>query len=61
MFLYCFEEKLRNKLIADGQDLLYEGVNEKGQFWVFTLSDNLDFSLEDYEVGSYIITKKMMF
>lgn len=61
MFLYCFEEKLRNKLIADGQDLLYEGTNEKGEFWVFALSDNLDFSLEDYEVGSYMITKKMMF
>lgn len=61
MFLYCFDYELRNKLLADGQTLLHESTNEKGVYWVFELSDNLDFSLEDYEVTSYMITKKMMF
>lgn len=61
MFLYCFDDDLRNRLIKDGHRLIYQGNNEKGEFWCFEMQGIFEFSEKDKEGNNYTLSKRMSF
>ena len=61
MFIYCFDDDLRNRLIKDQHRLVYEGSNEKGNFWCFEMKGQFEFSESDKEGQTYIYSKRMTF
>lgn len=60
MFIYVTNDKLVNELIKEGNTLIYNGNNEKGEFWCFEVSGNFDFS-SYFEAQDYTFSKKMFF
>lgn len=61
MFLYCFDNELRNRLIAEQHELISSGTNEKGSFWVFELIGNFNFTEQDKQNESFIFSKRLTF
>lgn len=59
MFIYVFDEKLRNELIKDQHKFISEGCNEKGHFWIFEIQGAFDFST--YSENKYLFSKKLFF
>lgn len=56
MFIYCFDDNLKDKLIKNGLKLFKE--DENGAVFVF---DKLKFNFEGVDEKKYFITNKLTF
>jgi len=61
VFIYCFTEDLKERLEAEGNELIYTEDTELGRFWVFSFNTNFNFTKEDKQNAAYVIRNKLNF
>ena len=59
-FVYVFDENLKEKLRRQGKKIVFEGQNEKGQYWCFEMEKTVLEQLSRHGSG-YMISNRMTF
>lgn len=59
MFIYCFDEKLKEKLLAQDFKYVMHKKNEQGDFWVFEEKPDYLFSRDERD--KLVFSNKLSF